>query len=122
MLGSGPVVPLILLLVGVLYLLFTAGFTSMSSFSGNEVGFYWYICVGVRPKPGVAGAAITLATDATLEVGLCGLFGFFAHDIVTSRGRPSIPWWAYPVGLLAVVYACGRRSIEFSGIRPTLAE
>jgi len=115
MLGNGPGVPLTFLLVGLLYLLFSAGFTAMSSFSGNAGGFYSYICVGLGPTLGVAGAAIALATYATLEIGLCGLFGFFVNEMVTSHGGPSIPWWLYAIGLLAVVYACGRRSIEFSG-------
>jgi amino acid transporter len=115
MLGNGPGVPLTFLLVGVLYLLFSAGFTAMSNFSGNAGGFYSYICVGLGPTPGVAGAAIALATYATLEIGLCGLFGFFVNEMVTSHGGPSLPWWIYAIGLLAVVYACGRRSIEFSG-------
>jgi amino acid transporter len=115
MLGNGPGVPLTFLLVGVLYLLFSAGFTAMSNFSGNAGGFYSYICVGLGPTPGVAGAAIALATYATLEIGLCGLFGFFVNEMVTSHGGPWIPWWIYAMGLLTVVYACGRRSIEFSG-------
>jgi amino acid transporter len=115
MLGNGPGVPLTFLLVGALYLLFSAGFTAMSSFSGNAGGFYSYICVGLGPTFGVAGGAIALATYATLEIGLCGLFGFFANETVTSHGGPSIPWWIYAIGLLAVVYGCGRRSIEFSG-------
>jgi len=35
MLGNGPGVPLTFLMVGLLYLLFSAGFTAMSGFVGN---------------------------------------------------------------------------------------
>jgi amino acid transporter len=114
-LGNGAGVPLTFLLVGALYLLFSAGFTAMSGFVGNCGGFYSYIVAGLGPAVGVAGAMVALATYATIEIGLCGLFGFFVDNMVTSSGGPSIPWWIYPIGLLAVVYACGRRSIEFSG-------
>src|SRR5579872_4637011 len=76
-LGNGPGVPLTFLLVGVLYLLFSAGFTAMSGFVGSCGGFYSYIVAGLGPVAGVAGAMIALATYATLEVGLCGMFGFF---------------------------------------------
>jgi amino acid transporter len=114
-LGNGPGVPLTFLLVGVLYLLFSAGFTAMSGFVGNCGGFYSYIVAGLGPTVGVAGGAIALATYSTIELGLCGLFGFFLDDMVTSAGGPALPWWIYPAGLMAAVYACGRRSIEFSG-------
>ncbi|WP_296385545.1 APC family permease [Reyranella sp.] len=115
MLGNGPGVPLTFLLVGVLYLLFSAGFTAMSGFVGSCGGFYSYIVAGLGPTAGVAGAMIALATYSAIEIGLCGMFGFFLNDMVTSHGGPEIAWWLYPVGLLALVYACGRRSIEFSG-------
>jgi amino acid transporter len=115
MLGNGPGVPLTFLLVGVLYLLFSAGFTAMSSFIGSAGGFYSYIVAGLGPAAGVAGAMIALATYGTIEIGLCGLLGFFLNNMVTSYGGPALAWWIYPIGLLAIVYACGRRSIEFSG-------
>ena len=115
-LGNGPGVALTFVLVGVLYLVFSAGFTSMSRFGGNAGGFYSYICAGLGPVFGVGGATIALATYATLEIGLCGLFGFLVSNMVASYGGPDWPWCIYPIALLAVVYACGRRSIEFSGI------
>src|SRR6185436_19206800 len=115
MLGNGPGVPLTFLLVGFLYLLFSAGFTAMSGFVGSAGGFYSYIVAGLGPTVGVAGAMIALATYFTIEIGLCGLFGFFLNDMVTVHGGPALAWWIYPVGLLALVYVCGRRSIEFSG-------
>ena len=48
-LGNGPGVPLTFLMVGVLYLLFSAGFTAMSGFVGNCGGFYSYIVAGLGP-------------------------------------------------------------------------
>lgn len=116
MLGNGPGVPLTFLLVGSLYLLFSAGFTAMSGFVGSAGGFYSYTCVGLGRTVGVAGAMIAFATYSTLEVGLCGLFGYFVNNMVMSHGGPALEWWIYPLGLLAVVYVCGRRSIEFSGV------
>src|SRR5436190_23080987 len=80
--GNGPGVPLTFLLVGVLYLLFSAGFTAMTSHVGSCGGFYSYIVAGLGRVIGVAGAMIALATYFTIEFGLCGLFGFFLNDIV----------------------------------------
>lgn len=115
MLGNGPGVPGTFLLVGVLYLLFSAGFTAMSGFVGNAGGFYSFVVAGLGPAVGVAGALIALATYTAVDVAVYGLFGFFVNDIVRSAGGPDIAWWAYGLGLGAVVYVCGVRSIEFSG-------
>jgi amino acid transporter len=116
MLGNGPGVPLTFLLVGFLYLLFSAGFTAMSGFVGSAGGFYSYIVAGLGPAAGVAGALLALATYSAIELGLCGLFGFFLNSMVMSYGGAAVDWWIYPMVLLAFVYACGRRSIEFSGV------
>ncbi|WP_395712229.1 APC family permease [Reyranella sp.] len=115
MLGNGPGVPGTFLLVGVLYLLFSAGFTAMSGFVGNAGGFYSYIVAGLGPALGVAGALIALATYTAVDVAVYGLFGFFVNDIVKSAGGPEVAWWVYTVGLGIAVYVCGVRSIEFSG-------
>lgn len=115
MLGNGPGVPGTFLLVGVLYLLFSAGFTAMSGFVGNAGGFYSYIVAGLGPSLGVAGALIALATYTAVDVAVYGLFGFFVNDIVKSAGGPEVAWWLYAAGLAIAVYVCGVRSIEFSG-------
>ena len=46
-LGNGPGVPVTFLLVGGLYLLFSAGFTAMSRFVLSAGGFYAYIKAGL---------------------------------------------------------------------------
>lgn len=114
-LGNGPGVPLTFILVGGLYLLFSAGFTAMSGFVLNCGGFYAYIKVGLGPVFGLAGALIALATYTSVAVALYGLFGFFLNDLVRLNGGPDVAWWIYAVALAIVVFACGVRSIEFSG-------
>lgn len=114
-LGNGPGVPVTFLLVGGLYLLFAAGFTAMSGFVLSAGGFYAYIKAGLGPAFGMAGALIALATYTSVAVALYGLFGFFLNDLVRLNGGPDIAWWIYAVALAIVVFACGVRSIEFSG-------
>jgi amino acid transporter len=114
-LGNGPGVPLTFILVGGLYLLFSAGFTAMSGFVLNCGGFYAYIKAGLGPVFGLAGALIALATYTSVAVALYGLFGFFLNDLVRLNGGPDVAWWIYAVALAIIVFACGVRSIEFSG-------
>lgn len=113
--GNGPGVPGTFLLVGLLYLLFSVGFTTMNRFVASAGGFYPYISAGLGRPLGVAGALIALATYNAIDVAVYGLFGFFSNAIVTSHGGPDIPWWAYALGLGLAVYLCGMRNIAFSG-------
>ena len=115
MLGNGPGVPVTFILVGLLYLLFSIGFTAMSGHVLSAGGFYAYIKAGLGPAVGVAGALIALVTYTSVAVALYGLFGFFLNDLVRLNGGPDIPWWIYVLVLAASVFACGARSIEFCG-------
>ena len=115
MLGNGPGVPVTFILVGGLYLLFSIGFTAMSGHVLSAGGFYAYVRAGLGPATGLAGALIALATYTSVAVALYGLFGFFLNDLVRLNGGPSIDWWVYSLALAVVVFACGARSIEFSG-------
>src|ERR1700722_14658755 len=113
--GNGPGVPGTFLIVGVLYLLFSVGFTTMNRFVASAGGFYPYITAGLGRPLGVAGALIALATYNAIDIAVYGVFGFFSNATVTSHGGPDIPWWVYAFGFGIAVYLCGRRNIEFSG-------
>lgn len=113
--GNGSGVPGTFLLVGLLYLLFSVGFTTMNRFIASAGGFYPYISAGLGRPLGVAGALIALATYNAIDVAVYGLFGFFSNAIVTSHGGPDIAWWAYALGLGLAVYLCGMRNVAFSG-------
>lgn len=113
--GNGAGVPGTYLLVGIIYLLFSVGFTAMSCHVGGAGGFYPYITAGLGRPFGVAGVSVALVTYNALEVAVFCLFGYFANAIVTSHGGPDVAWWIYAIGLAIIVYFFGRRNLEFSG-------
>jgi amino acid transporter len=113
--GNGPGVPGTFLIVGVLYLLFSVGFTTMNRFVASAGGFYPYITAGLGRPLGVAGALIALATYNAIDIAVYAMFGFFSNAIVTSHGGPDIAWWIFAFGLGVAVYLCGKRNIAFSG-------
>ncbi|MBO0663729.1 APC family permease [Jiella sp. MQZ9-1] len=113
--GNGPGVPASYLLVGLLYLVFSVGFTAMNRFVSGAGGFYSYIANGLGRPAGVAGAFIALITYNAIDIAVYGLFGFFLNDIVKSMGGPDVPWLLYSLLLAIAVYLCGMRKIEFSG-------
>src|SRR5882724_5309449 len=113
-LGNGVGVPGTYLLVGLLYIVFSAGFTAMSRFVSSASGFYAYVANGLGKPAGLASALISLATYNAIDVAVYGIFGFFANDMIRSAGGPDIPWLVYATLLAATVYFCGKRNIAFS--------
>jgi amino acid transporter len=113
--GNGPGVPGTFLLVGLLYLVFSVGFTAMNRYIRSAGGFYPYVANGLGRPAGVAAAFIALATYNAIDVGVYALFGLFANGIVKTAGGPDVHWLVYSTVLAAAVFLCGIRSIEFSG-------
>lgn len=113
--GNGAGVPGTFLLVGMLYFLFSTGFTAMNRFVRSAGGFYPYIATGLGRPLAVAGGLIALATYNAIDIGVYGLFGFFCSEIAKASGGWQIAWWVYALVLSIGVYVCGARNITFSG-------
>jgi amino acid transporter len=112
--GNGAGVPGVFLLVGLLYLTFSVGFTAMSRFAGSVGGFYSYIAKGLGRPAGVAAAAVAILTYKAIQMAVYALFGVFLSAALAGFGVV-LPWWAGVVALMAGVALCGRRNIAFSG-------
>lgn len=112
--GNGAGVPGVFLLVGMLYLVFSVGFTAMSRFAGSAGGFYTYIAKGLGRPAGVAAAAVAILTYKMIQLAVYALFGVFVSGALAHLGL-TVPWWVAVLGLMAVVGLCGARNIAFSG-------
>ncbi len=113
--GNGAGVPAVFLMVGLLYVVFSAGFTAMSRFVGTAGGFYHYVEAGLGLRLGAATAFIALLAYLATQLAVAGIFGFFLDSILRKAGGPEIAWWIYSAGLYLLVLAFGLRNIEFSG-------
>ncbi|MBB5539145.1 APC family permease [Rhizobium giardinii] len=107
-------VPGAFLLVGILYLIFSAGFTAMARSVSSAGGFYTYISRGLGRPLGVAGAFLAIATYFTIQIGIYASLGVFAHAALAPLGVV-VPWWVWSLLVLLVVSWCGQRHIVFSG-------
>lgn len=111
--GNGAGVPGAFVLAGVLYLLFSVGFTAMSRHVGGAGGFYTYITRGIGKPVGVGGALMALVTYSAVQIAVYALFGVFMASAVGSI--LALPWWAWSFVSLVVVHFCGQRNVAFSG-------
>jgi amino acid transporter len=111
--GNGAGVPGAFVLAGILYLLFSVGFTAMSRHVGGAGAFYTYITHGIGKPAGVGGALMALVTYSAVQIAVYGLFGLFMAGAMAPILE--LPWWAWSFAALAIVHVCGQRNIAFSG-------
>ncbi|WEZ85351.1 APC family permease (plasmid) [Rhizobium sp. 32-5/1] len=112
--GNGAGVPGAFVLSGLLYLVFSVGFTAMSRYVGGAGAFYTYIAQGIGKPAGVGGALMALVTYSAVQIAIYALFGVFISGTLAPLGV-SLPWWAYAFAAIVIVHFCGQRNIAFSG-------
>ncbi|SIQ30497.1 amino acid/polyamine/organocation transporter, APC superfamily [Rhizobium sp. RU35A] len=112
--GNGAGVPGAFVLAGLLYLIFSVGYTAMSRHISGAGAFYTYIANGIGKPAGVAGAFIALLTYSSVQIAVYGLIGVFTSGAMASLGI-DLPWWVWSFGFLIVTHLAGQRNITFSG-------
>ena len=112
--GNGAGVPGAFVLAGLLYLVFSVGFTAMSRHIGGAGAFYTYITHGIGKPAGVGGAFMALLTYSSVQIAVYGLLGLFTEGAVAGLGL-DMPWWVWSLAFLVIVHFSGQRNIAFSG-------
>lgn len=113
-LGNGAGVPGAFLLAGLLYLLFSVGFTAMSRHVGGAGGFYVFISSGLGSAMGIGGAFLALVTYSAVQIAVYALLGVFARDAMAPLVG-DLPWYGWSLTGLVLVLVCGQRNIAVSG-------
>lgn len=112
--GNGVGAPGAYAIAGIVLLVFAVGYTAMSRYVRNAGAFYAYVSQGLGRPLGLAAAFIALYTYNTIQVGLYGLFGFFASSVVADYLGVSLGWEAWAFIAIALVFALGVRRITLS--------
>lgn len=112
--GNGAGVPGAFVLAGLLYLVFSVGFTAMSRYVGGAGAFYTYIAQGIGKPAGVGGAMMAIVTYNAVQIAIYALFGVFVGGALAPLGI-ELPWWTYAFAAIVIVTLCGQRNIAFSG-------
>ena len=113
LLGNGAGVPAAVVLVTVILLLFSVGYTAMARHISNAGSFYAFTSRGLGGVAGGAAAYIALLAYNTMQIGLYGLFGAVTAGTLAGYGI-DLPWWAWSLIALAIVAFLGYRQIDLS--------
>jgi amino acid transporter len=111
--GNGPGMAGAFVLTGLLYLIFSTGFTAMSRHVGSAGAFYAYITHGLGKPAGVGGAFIAILTYNAIQIATYAALGVFAGQALAPFGITP-PWWLIAAAAVGIVMLCGRRNIGFS--------
>lgn len=111
-LGNGIAAPMDFVFIGVLLILFSVGYTAMSSHVTNAGAFYTYISMGLGRRLGGAAGYVAVVAYNLLSVYTACVGGYFANDIFSLELGIEIPWWAFTIVLYVVVYLLGYFGIE----------
>ncbi|WP_203595366.1 APC family permease [Salipiger sp. PrR002] len=112
--GNGAGVPGAFVLAGLLYLLFSVGYTAMTPYITGAGGFFSYISKGLGGAAGIGGALMALMAYFAIQIGIYALFAVFMQATLAPLGI-ELPWWVWALAALVVIVFFGRRNIAISG-------
>lgn len=113
-LGNGAGVPGAFVIAGLVLLIFSVGYASMSRFLVKNGAFYSYIAAGLGKSLGMSGALVALFAYTAIQVGIYGLFGFFSLTILNPMLHLAWPWYSYTFIAIAMVQLIGIRGIDLN--------
>jgi amino acid transporter len=107
-------VPVVYLVVAGILSIFTVGFVAMSRHIVNSGAFYSYISHGLGRVIGVGAAFVALPAYSLMQIGLFGLFGSAASDILAAFGL-RVSWFGCALAAWALVSVLGVLWVDLSG-------
>jgi amino acid transporter len=107
-------VPMSYFVAAAILSVFTVGFVAMSRHIVNSGAFYSYISHGLGRVAGVGAAFVALPAYALMQIGLFGLFGVVASNLLAVAGIKAT-WFACALGAWAVVAVLGLLWVDLSG-------
>ncbi|MBO9521091.1 MAG: APC family permease [Nocardioidaceae bacterium] len=113
-LGNGAGAPMGFVIASVVLLLFSIGFIAMTPYVPEAGAFFAYVTKGLGDRPGTGIAVVALIAYTAIQVGIYGYIGWAIDDTVQHYGGPSLPWYLYALGVLAIVASLGYRHIDLS--------
>src|SRR5690242_14322568 len=113
LLGNGTGVPAAVVIVTLILLLFSVGYTAMARHIANAGSFYAFTARGLGGVAGGGAAYVAVLAYNTMQIGLYGLFGGVAAGVLGGFGI-NAPWWVWSFIGTAIVGVFGYRKIDLS--------
>jgi amino acid transporter len=102
-LGNGAGAPGAYLVAGIVLLLFSVGYSTMSHEVSNAGAFYAYVGRGLGSVAGVGSAFVSLVAYLAVQLAIYGFFGSVAASQLNDKLGTNLSWWVWCLIAWAVV-------------------
>lgn len=113
--GNGAGISGIYVISGLILLLFSVGFITMSKYIKNSGAFYAYISAGLGSKLGISGLALAILAYVSIQISIAAIFGLFTQILFVEYFNINLSWWIYTIIMLLIVCMLGIEKIEIGG-------
>ena len=110
--GNGAAAVGTYLAVGLVLMLFSVGYTAMSSRVTNTGAFFAYVGRGLGTNAGVASAFTSLVAYITIQLAIYGFFGGLVALEVSARFSIEVPWFVWSLLAWLIVTGLSLLSVD----------
>ena len=111
-LGNGAAVPGAYLAVGLVLLLFSVGYATMSHQVTNTGAFFAYVGRGLGIGPGVGSAYVSLVAYLAIQLAIFGFFGAVMSAEMNAKLGINLSWWVWTLLSWGLVLALSAFSVD----------
>jgi amino acid transporter len=111
-LGNGAAAAGMYVLVGLILLLFSVGYATMSHYVTNTGAFFAYVGRGLGIIPGVGSAFVSVLAYLTVQWAVIGFIGFQLKIQMEAKFGLVAEWWLYALIIIAIVYVLSALSVD----------
>jgi amino acid transporter len=98
--------------VGIVLLLFSVGYATMSHYVTNTGAFFAYVGRGLGIVPGVGSAFVSTLAYLTVQWGVLGFLSGQLDFYMQAKFSIDIDWWIYAIVLIVIVWALSAMSVD----------
>jgi amino acid transporter len=110
--GNGAAAPGAYLLVGLVLILFSVGFTAMTSKVTNAGAFFAYVGRGLGKNMGIGSAMVSIVGYVTIQLAIYGFFGGLLAGQAKAELNIDMPWYVWALVAWVVVTALSLLSVD----------
>ena len=110
--GNGAAAPGAYLLVGLVLVLFSVGFTAMTSKVTNAGAFFAYVGRGLGRNMGIGSALAMVVGYVAIQLAIYGFFGGLLAGQMEANFGIVLPWWAWVLIAWVIVTALSLLSVD----------
>ncbi|MBK0420008.1 APC family permease [Leucobacter sp. CSA1] len=111
-LGNGAGFPPTYVVVGLVMLVFSVGFTTMTRYVPSHGGFSSLVEAGLGYRAGVVSAWLALLTYSGIQAAMYGLVSVTTSGMLQEFFGIGVPWWAIFAVTLVVILILGERNVK----------